>query len=442
MNKKFKFYIFSLLGILGFLCPITLGGETTILISHFAGFMQNNYHQLVLLITVISALITIVGTISWTITHDLKNNFLNELFSGSKLDLVLRILGSILYLIVLFKVAPEFLLSPDTGGTTLDLVSTLYLTFFAGIILMPFITRFGLVEFIGALVAPFMRKLFKVPGYAAIDAMASFVGDGTIGIVVTDSQYQKGYYTQREAALIASTFSIVGISFAGAVAQELGFGSIFGFFYGTIFVVTVIVALIMARLPMKKFKNEYYDKPASNNTANNQKLSVKEALELAYSAADETKISDAFIGALKSIVSIYITFIPIIMFVGTTGLVIANYTSIIDIIAMPLIPLLKIIGFAPDVAKDVAPSLFVGFADMYLPTIFIADSASEFAKFFVGVMSFTQLIFLSETGMILVKSKIGYNFIDVVKLFLLRTVIAFPFVLLFTKIIEVLGFIN
>lgn len=442
MNNKLKFYIFSILGILGFLCPITIGGETTILISHFAAYMQESHMNFVEIVTIISAFSAIVGTCAWIITKDLKSEFLNDLFSGGTLDISLRIAGSFLYLIVLFGVAPEFLLNPDTGGTTLGLVSTLYLTFFAGIILMPLITRFGLVEFIGVLVAPFMRKLFKVPGYAAIDAMASFVGDGTIGIVVTDSQYQKGYYTQKEAALIASTFSIVGISFAGAVAQELGFGAIFGLFYATIFTVTVIVALIMARLPMKKFKDEYYDKPATNIAASDQKYSVKEALDLAYKAAGESTISDAIFGALKSIISIYITFIPIIMFVGTTGLVLATYTPIIDIIAMPIVPLLQVIGFAPEIAKEVAPSLFVGFADMYLPTIFIVDSTSEFAKFFVGVMSFTQLIFLSETGMILVKSKIGYNFIDVVKLFLIRTVIAMPFVLLFTKCFQLLGIIG
>ncbi len=442
MNNKLKFYVFSILGILGFLCPITIGGETTILISHFAGFMQNNLMGLVLLITVISAIITIVGTIGWLIKKEYKSELLNGLFAGGGLDITLRLLGSVMYLMVLFEFAPAFLLSPDTGGTTLDLVSTLYLTFFAGIILMPFITRFGLVEFIGVLVAPFMRKLFKVPGYAAIDAMASFVGDGTIGIVVTDAQYQKGYYTQKEAALIASTFSIVGISFAGAVAQELGFGAIFGLFYGTIFTVTVIVALIMARLPMKKFKDEYYDKPANNIAQSDEKHTVKEALDLAYIAAGETKITTAFTDALRSIVSIYITFIPIIMFVGTTGLVVATYTPVIDIIAMPIVPILQLIGFAPDIAKEVAPSLFVGFADMYLPTIFIASSTSDFARFFVGVMSFTQLIFLSETGMILVKSKIGYSFIDVVKLFLVRTLIAFPFVLAFTKLFEALGFLS
>lgn len=120
--------------------------------------------------------------------------------------------------------------------------------------LIPLLTSFGLVEFIGTLIAPYMRKLFRVPGYAAIDALASFVGDGTIGIVVTDQQYEKGYYTQKEAAIIATSFSLVGISFAIMMADLLRLSHIFGYFYGSIVVCTILTGVVISRLPLKSLK--------------------------------------------------------------------------------------------------------------------------------------------------------------------------------------------
>ncbi|MEG0136967.1 MAG: hypothetical protein RR682_13285, partial [Cetobacterium sp.] len=45
-----------------------------------------------------------------------------------------------------------------------------------------------------------------------------------------------------------------------------------------------------------------------------------------------------------------------------------------------------------------------------------------------GTLSFAQLIFLSETGMILVNSKMGFSILDVAKFFILRTIITFPII--------------
>ncbi len=442
MNGKFKFITLSLLGIILYIFPFTIGGETTIIISHFTNFITGNLMGFMNTIILIFVSITLFGSIYGLINKEIKNDFLSGFFNTSLLQSILQIVGSILFSLVFFGVGPDFLTSPDTGLTMLDLVTTLYITFFAGVMLMPLLTNFGAVEFVGVLVSPFMKKVFRVPGFAAIDATASFVGDGTLGIVVTDRQYQNGYYTQREAALIATTFSIVGIAFAGAVAQELGFGDIFGIFYLSIFVTTLILAFIMARIPSKKFKDEYYDGVKNESqSALTQGRGLKYATELGCKKASSSSVSVGFISALKSVVGIYITFLPVIMTVGTIGLIIAEYTNIFTIISYPLVPIFTLVGFDQADALLMAPAMLVGLADMYLPTIFIVESTSSAARFFVGVMSFTQLIFLSETGMILVKSKIGYNFLDIIKVYCLRTILAFPVILIITYLLSSLSII-
>lgn len=323
------------------------------------------------------------------------------------------------------------------------LLTTLYITFFVGLFALPLLTHFGMVEFIGILLGPVMEKIFRVPGYSMIDAVASFVGDGTIGILVTDNQYQRGYYNKREAYIIATSFSIVGIAFAAAVAEELGFSDIFPVFYGSIVVVTIILAFITSRMPLKKFPPTYYRgrEPKTVDIPEGRTL-LEHAYTSAIDQAKETQVSEALKEALKNVANIYVSFIPVIMAVGTFSLVIAEYTPFFDIISAPLVYVYDFLGFNQEVAASMAPASVAGFADMYLPALFITDSPSEAARFFVGVLAFTQLVFLSETGMILVKTKIGLNFWDVTKVFLYRTLLSIPILIVITNILASLNMLS
>ena len=435
-----KFGIYSLIGLLAFLAPISIGGESSIIMGHLKNFVLNNYSSWVNFLIMFCSTITIAGTILGFAKKSFKEQYLNDLFVTDKFSGILRIGGSLMFIMISLGVAPEFLSNENTGGLMAgDMIPPLMVTFFIGVMLMPLLTSFGLVEFIGTLIAPIMKKVFKVPGYAAIDALASFLGDGTIGIVVTDQQYQKGYYTQREAAIIATSFSIVGISFAAVVADLLQFSKIFWVFYGTIAFSTIVAGFIIARLPLKKFKNEYFE---GNKVDDNGAKSFAEALHLATSTAGKASEKEIVVDSLFKVLVIYITFIPVIMCVGSIGLVIAENTSFFNILSMPLMPILKMLGFSQEVASQMAPAMIVGFSDMYLPALFIENTTSEVARFIVGTLSFAQLIFLSETGMILVNSKMGFSILDVAKFFILRTIITFPVIYTIAMILVKFGILS
>lgn len=425
----FKFLFYSILGVIAFLAPITIGGESSILMGHIKSIIIDGYIEQIRVLVIIASVTTVVGTIIGFIKKDFKNKYLKEFFICGPINGAARILGGIFFLMVHYGIGPAIILDPNTGGMMAnDLLPSLMVTFCVGVMLMPLLTAFGLVEFIGVLIAPFMRKVFKVPGYAAIDAIASFLGDGTIGIVVTDEQYQKGYYTQREAVIIATSFSIVGISFAAVVSDLLKLSDRFIIFYATIAFSTVIAGIIIARLPLKKFKNEYY--MGKNFAGEEGSTSFVVAIKKATEVANKAKEIEILLDSIKKVGILYITFIPVIMFMGTLGLVIAEHTNIFNIIAMPLVPILKLFGFSKEIATVMAPAMIVGFSDMYLPSLLIEGVPSEMARFLIGTLSFAQLIFLSETGMILVASKIGFNFWDTLKFFVLRTVITFPVIFL------------
>lgn len=434
-----KFGFYSILGLLAFLAPITINGESTIIMGHIKNFTLKHFSYGVTSLIIFCCLLTIAGTLFALIKKDLKNERLNELFVADKFTSILRIMGAIFYLLVIFRLAPEVLLDKNTGGLmAIDMLPPLMITFFVGIMLMPLLTSFGLVEFVGTLISPMMRKLFKIPGYAAIDALASFLGDGTIGIVVTDEQYKKGYYSQREAVIIATSFSIVGISFAAVVADLLKLSNIFWIFYGTIAFSTVVAGFIIARLPLKKYKDIYYTEKVEECEVK----TLSQALKLAVDTANSNSIKEIIISSLFKVIVVYITFIPVIMCVGSIGLILVEHTNIFNIVSAPLTPILEILGFSKNVAKEMAPAMIVGISDMYLPSLLIKNSTSELARFIVGTLSFAQLIFFSETGMILVNSKMGFNILDIIKFFILRTIITFPVIYIVGLILVKYGILH
>src|SRR5699024_10886558 len=117
--------------------------------------------------------------------------FLKELFDVSLIWTVIRFVGFILVVMTYFQWGPAFIWSADTGGLILyDLIKGLFAIFLFAGFLLPFLTDFGLLEFIGAILTPVMRPIFGFPGRASIDCIASWVGDGTIVVALTNIQYK------------------------------------------------------------------------------------------------------------------------------------------------------------------------------------------------------------------------------------------------------------
>ena len=112
-------------------------------------------------------------------------------------------------------------------------------------LLLPLLLDFGLLEFIGALLTKVMRPLFKIPGRAAVDCITSWIGDGTLGVMLTANQYEGGYYSAREASIVSTTFSAVSITFSIVVLAQVGLMDYFGVYYLLICLVGIVCALIL-----------------------------------------------------------------------------------------------------------------------------------------------------------------------------------------------------
>ena len=103
-----------------------------------------------------------------------------------------------------------------------------------------------------------MRPLFGVPSLSAVNCVASWLGDGSVGILMTSKQYEEKFYTQKEAAIIGTTFSTVSIAFCLVVIGQVNLEHLFAPFYLTVCVAGVVAALILPRLPPLLLKKDEY----------------------------------------------------------------------------------------------------------------------------------------------------------------------------------------
>ncbi|MGX1191681.1 nucleoside recognition membrane protein YjiH [Metabacillus sp. SLBN-84] len=431
-KNKLKFIFPSLLGILLFMVPISYKGEVTIPIAIFSGMLQKALGPSLPAVMTVIIILTLIGTLAakWMKPDFVaKSPFFTTLFDVPVIWVIARVLGAIFAVLTLFKAGPEWIWSENTGGLLLnDLLPILFSVFFFAGLLLPLLLNFGLLELFGSLLAKFMRPVFKLPGRSSVDCVASWLGDGTIGVLLTSKQYEEGFYTKREAAIIGTSFSVVSITFSLVVISQVNLGHMFVPFYLTVTFAGIIAALVLPRIPPLSVKADTY--------YNGQEEQISEAVPEGYTPfswgykqalkkAEENKSTAAFFqDGAKNILDMWMGVAPIVMALGTIALVVAEFTPVFDWLGMPFIPLLELMQI-PE-AQEASKTLVVGFADMFLPTVLAADITSEMTRFIIACVSVTQLIYMSEVGGLLLGSKIPVSFKDLVIIFLLRTLITLP----------------
>ncbi len=436
-----KFIIPSVLGVLLLMFPLKVEGQTTILVALFAstltGLLEPILPAIILIVIAISGIMAVVYRF-FKPNFIEKNEFLKSLFNVSDFWILARVVGVILAFLVYFQIGPEYIWSDDTGGLILyDLILGLFSIFlFAGLIL-PFLTNFGLLEFIGAMITPVMRPVFKLPGRSAIDCIASWVGDGTIGVVITNKQYEEGYYNTKEASVIATTFSAVSITFCLVVLDQVGLIHLFGPYYLAVSLAGVIAAIIMPRIPpLSRKKDDYFtgDKKDLGEDIPKGFTTVSWGTHLAINRAEANMDIKKFVtNGIATVLDMWIGVMPVIMAFGTIALIIAEATPIFVWLGKPFIPLLNLLRVP--YAVEASKTMVVGFADMFLPSVIGSTIPNEMTRFVVAAVSVTQLVYLSEVGAVILGSRIPVSLVELFIIFIERTLITLPIVTIIAHII-------
>ena len=436
-SARWKFLIPSLIGALLFLVPVSIDGQVTIGVGILASFLLDAFGEWIPAFILFLLGVSAIATLAAVVIKPLfvrKSPFLASLFITGPFGLIVRIVAFAFGIMAFYEIGPEPIASEFTGGVVLyDLAPVLLTWFLFAGILLPLLVEFGLMEFVGTLMNKIMRPLFTLPGRSSIDTMASWMGAAPVGVLVTMKQYDEGYYTKREASVIATTFSIASIAFSLVVAGVAGVEHLFVQLYLSVTVACLVAAIIMPRIPpLSRKEDTYYERAGKKHSETMPegvsllKWGYQEARIKANTAASAGKLAQS---GVRTVLDIWLGLIPLVMALGTLALAVAEYTPIFQYISYPLIPILGLFGL-PEAAAA-APTFLVGFADMFLPAVLSGGIESDLTRFVIAGVSLTQLIYMSEIGILILRSNIPVKFLELVIIFILRTIITLPIIVLF-----------
>ena len=395
---RWKLFVYSAIGAFVFFFPVTYKEKNSIPLDHMVTIVRDSIPAVVPWLIFALA---VYGTVRSFSTGAFKQSALQAVFA------VLNIAGAVISFLMVIDALPWVLGDEDlvpflwnSIATPVGLIVPIGGTFLA------FLIGFGLLEFVGVLMQPIMRPLWKTPGRSAIDAVASFVGSYSLGILVTDRVYQKGGYTGREAAVIATGFSTVSAAFMVIVAKQLDLMNIWGTYFAVTLLVTFLVTAITVRIPpLRTIPDEYCagvepdpEKPVEGSRFKNAWREAMLALQRAPS------LPQAIWDNLRDGVRMAAAIVPSIMSVGLIGLLLARFTPIFEWIGYLFYPFAWIVQLPEPALGGKAAAM--GIAEMFLPATAVADSDSMVLKFVIGVVAVSAIIFFSALVPCILATKI------------------------------------
>jgi len=412
-----KFVVWSFLGSFIFFVPVTLNGTTTIPLDHILTAIQTAVPWFGPLFAL--AIIGIGGILPFC-DKSWKRDTVTVILS------ILKLLGIGAGIMAYGRIGPDWLLKENLLPFLWTKVAVpVAIIVPLGSIFLTFIICYGLLEFIGVLMRPVMRPIWKLPGRSAVDAVTSFVGSFAIAMFLTNRIYKEGKYTEREAAVILTGFSSVSASFMVIVAKTLGLMESWNTFFWTTLVVTYLVSAITTRLyPLKSVRDEYYCTSGTPEPSLKGNL-LPYALRSGLAAAEKSGPLPGNIWAnLKDGMFMTFRLISTIVSVGLISLVLVETTPVFDYIGYIFYPFAYLTQL-PDPAI-VAKATAVAGAEMFIPSVLVAGTpgVALISKFVVGVVSIALILFFSGSIPCLLSTDVRLSVKDLIIIMVERAILA------------------
>ncbi len=433
-----KFLVLSAIGIFVFFINVPFNGSSNVpmlhIINTIKGAVPAKINEWLVMILCVSTVVTALWARSKDAPAWMKAHHPND----GWFSWFTYISSAIFGVMIIFNVGPVFIIDPVVGMSSVNVCrDVVYSVVIAGG-LVAFLTEFGLLEFLGILLEPIMRKCFRVPGKASIDALSSFVCAPSVGVMITNGLYKNKTYTQREAVTITTCFSVCSL---GAFAFLSGMANC-GAYYSPLILSALLIAFIMAAImvripPTSRKKDVYIDGEAQTEEQRRvpgySGQTVRNALDAGLERAEPSHISSV-LNSLVSSAAFAQKVCAYVLSLSVIFLALANYTPVIRWLGVPVAPILSLLGLAD--VDLIAPSVLSGFFALSLPSTLLKGTAVSAASgFFVVLLSTSQIIFFTESANAMLESAIPVNFKDLLIIFLERTIILMPLCALVTHLI-------
>ena len=395
-----KFICFSAFGVILFFTPVTINDKSSIPLDHLITYLKTSAKidighlytlDIFLLLKIGVLIIAIVGGILPWIEKNYKKSTLFFILS------VFRTLGIPVCVMGFFGIAPGWLQNKQFvpfAWQNIAVDVTIMVAF--GSIFLTFIMGYGLLEFTGVIVRPIMRPVYKVPGRAAINAIAAFIGNFSVAMFLTDELYKESKYTYREAAIVMTGFSTVSATFMIVIATTAGMMTHWNFYFWSTLVITFAVTAVTVRLyPLNKLDNSYIDgidKPERKMKGNIFKNAINEGVK----AASESK---SLLGSmwmnLKGGIRMCFVLTPSATAVGLLASILANKTKFFELIGTIFIPITYVLKlFGLENYREVAKASAVVLGEVFVPNLTV-QTLPDVPKYIVAVVSVSTIVFFA-----------------------------------------------
>lgn len=402
---------FSLIGIFLFFVPIDIGGKNTIAFDHMASYLVKEQRGL--------AIVLLFGLMIYGIIKPFRDKSFNANLTN-KILTVLKVVGFVLACLYVTNTAPTTLMAKDMLPFLFDkLALPVGMIVPIGAVMLSFLLGFGLLEMIGVLMQPVMKPIFKTSGKSAIDAVASFVGSYSVGLLITDRVYQQGAYSAKEAVIIATGFSTVSTAFMVIVAKTLELMPFWGVYFWSCLFITFLVTAITARVPpISRFSDKKHTDDDDKLTAPRLKVAIDTGIHTAKNAPSlPTLLWQNF----KDGINMASAIVSSIIAIGLIGLLLEKYTPVFDALGVILYPL-TLLGGLPE-PMTAAKGISSGLAEMFLPALLLAKT-DILTRYVAAVVSVSGIIFFSAMIPCVLATKIPLSVGKMVIIWLIRVALS------------------
>ncbi|MDD4836082.1 MAG: YjiH family protein [Dethiosulfovibrio sp.] len=415
-RSAFPFLFYSSIGIFMFFIPLTIGGRTTIAVDHIISAIRNGFPRFGPLYAVT---VMIAGFVLSCVGKKWRRSTTDLFF------FVFNAIGLAVGLMVFLETGPAWILDKNMAPYVFNLVAVpVGLIIPIGSAFLAFLVNFGLMEFAGELMIPVMRPIFRTPGRSAIDAVASFVGSYSVGLIITNNVYRNGGYTAREAAIIGTGFSTVSATFMIIVAKTLGIMDIWGLYFWTTLFVTFAVTAITVRIPpLSRVPDTLYPGvPPRDVEVRGVGGLFSRAWDKGVSAGNNAPgLMPLIWQNLKDGVQMAMSVVAAILSFGVIALALAEYTNIFQFTGYVFYPVFKLLQIPDALLAGKAAS--VSIADMFLPAILCKDAAAV-TRFVIGTVCISEVLFFSGMLPCLMGTEIPLKMKDIFLIWFERVVLS------------------
>lgn len=447
-----KFIVAFLTGAFVFLFPVQWEGQTTIPLDVMMTVIQDTSILAVELFALgLIAAGGILTTISefhyrrvLTISERTEELLQLDYWQTSVVFWAFRVIAIFFAVAILLDIGPEWMLAePIVDVAWGALVITVALVIPIGAIFVNLLAELGGLQFVGTLAQMVMRPVFNLPGRAALDSAASWLGSFSIGYYLTRKVFDRGGYNKRDVFVICTCFATANIGTVGAVAAILDLLHIFPIIIPLYTIATLIVAAILVRIPpLSTVPEEYVAEPDPEPQFTG---TVSDYFRFAFNegvraAREGESIARASIIGLIDGMKLAGMVVGTVLTMSMIVLLIEEYTAFFDYLAAPFVPLIALLGI-PD-PQMATVGIILGGAEYVIGAVFVAE-ADVATQVFVVIVTSAQAIFFSAPAPMMVDmfDDIPIRFRDLFLLFALRTLLLIPIAAVLTHGVVMLGLI-